>query len=88
MKADVKYRRRTQAERSAGTREKVIQAVIQCIAEEGLPNASAARIASGFLSLQAGRLDELPVVDAEGLLVGILDVQDLIQSGFSVFDDN
>jgi len=37
--------RHTQAERSSGTREKAIQAVIQCIAEEGLSNASAARIA-------------------------------------------
>lgn len=38
-------RRYTQAERSSGTREKAIQAVIRCIAEEGLSNASAARIA-------------------------------------------
>lgn len=40
-----KRARRTQAERSAGTRERVLQAVVECIAEEGLPKASAARIA-------------------------------------------
>jgi AcrR family transcriptional regulator len=38
-------RRRTQSERSALTREKVIQAVVECIVEEGLPNTTAARIA-------------------------------------------
>lgn len=32
------------------------------------------------------RIDELPVVDAEGLLVGMIDVQDLIARGFSLFD--
>jgi AcrR family transcriptional regulator len=38
-------RRRTQAERSALTREKVMQAVVECIVEEGLQNTTAARIA-------------------------------------------
>ncbi len=38
-------RRRTQAERSAATRERVIQAVSQCILAEGLANTTAARIA-------------------------------------------
>lgn len=71
MKADVKYRRRTQAERSAGTREKVIQAVIQCIAEEGLPNASVARIAEragvtwGAIAHQFG--------DKESLLLAVVE---------------
>ena len=37
-------KRRTQAERSASTREKVIQAVIDCIVEEGVQNTTAARI--------------------------------------------
>lgn len=71
MKADVKYRRRTQAERSAGTQEKVIQAVIECIAEEGLPNASAARIAEragvtwGAIAHQFG--------DKESLLLAVVE---------------
>lgn len=39
-------RRRTQEERSATTREKVIQAAIDCIVEEGLHNTTAARIAA------------------------------------------
>lgn len=38
--------RRTQEERSATTREKVINAAIDCIVEEGLHNATAARIAA------------------------------------------
>lgn len=38
--------RRTQEERSATTREKVINATIDCIVEEGLHNATAARIAA------------------------------------------
>jgi len=32
------------------------------------------------------RIDEMPVVDDEGRLVGMIDVQDLIAKGFSVFD--
>lgn len=39
-------RRRTQEERSAATRERVIQATIDCIVEEGLHNTTAARIAA------------------------------------------
>lgn len=81
MKADVempdiprpveKRRRRTQAERSADTREKVIQAVIQCIAEEGLVNTSAARIAEragvtwGAIAHQFG--------DKESLLLAVVE---------------
>lgn len=38
-------RRRTQSERSALTREKVMQAVVDCIAEEGIARTTAARIA-------------------------------------------
>ncbi|MBK7813965.1 MAG: TetR/AcrR family transcriptional regulator [Rhodocyclaceae bacterium] len=38
--------RRTQEERSATTREKVIRAAIDCIVEEGLHNTTAARIAA------------------------------------------
>jgi len=66
-----KRRRRTQAERSAGTREKVIQAVIECIAEEGLANATAARIAEragvtwGAIAHQFG--------DKEALLLAVVE---------------
>jgi AcrR family transcriptional regulator len=38
-------RRRTQSERSALTRERVLRAVVDCIAEEGLQKTTAARIA-------------------------------------------
>jgi len=37
--------RRSQAERSATTRDRVIQAVIECIVEEGIQNTTASRIA-------------------------------------------
>jgi arabinose-5-phosphate isomerase len=37
--------------------------------------------------MQQYRIDELPVVDAEGRLVGLIDVQDLVAKGFSAFDD-
>jgi len=66
-----KRRRRTQAERSAETREKVLQAVIDCIAEEGLPNASAIRIAEragvtwGAIAHQFG--------DKESLLLAVVE---------------
>ena len=66
-----KRRRRTQAERSAGTRDKVIQAVIQCISEEGLANTTAARIAEragvtwGAIAHQFG--------DKESLLLAVIE---------------
>lgn len=40
------HKRRTQEERSASTREKVISAAIDCIVEEGLHSTTAARIAA------------------------------------------
>ena len=58
-------RRRTQEERSATTREKVIQAAIDCIVEEGLHNTTAARIAArsgvpwGALAHQFGDKDSV-----------------------------
>jgi arabinose-5-phosphate isomerase len=47
----------------------------------------AAERATQALSLmQEHAIDELPVVDEEGRLVGMIDVQDLVARGFSVFD--
>jgi arabinose-5-phosphate isomerase len=37
-------------------------------------------------SMREHRIDELPVVDADDQLVGMIDVQDLISRGFSLFD--
>ena len=37
--------------------------------------------------MQEHRIDELPVVDGNGKLVGLIDVQDLIAKGFTVFDE-
>ena len=45
-------------------------------------------VAAAIRLIQAHGLDELPVVDEHERLVGMVDVQDLIQRGFSVFDDN
>jgi AcrR family transcriptional regulator len=69
--ASGRSRRRTQAERSARTREKVIQAVVDCIVEEGINNATAARIAErsgvtwGAIAHQFG--------DKESLLLAVVE---------------
>ena len=44
------------------------------------------RVAEALAMMRQYSIDELPVVDDEGTLVGLIDVQDLISSGFSVFD--
>ena len=44
-------------------------------------------VAAALPTMQQYRLDELPVVDENGRLVGLIDVQDLIAKGFSAFDD-
>jgi arabinose-5-phosphate isomerase len=44
-------------------------------------------VAAALPVMQQYRLDELPVVDEAGRLVGLIDVQDLIAKGFSAFDD-
>ncbi len=36
--------------------------------------------------MQKHRIDELPVVDAAKKVVGLIDIQDLIARGFTVFD--
>lgn len=45
-------------------------------------------VAVAIRLIQEYGLDELPVVDHHERLVGMVDVQDLLQRGFSVFDDN
>ncbi|UCC31048.1 MAG: KpsF/GutQ family sugar-phosphate isomerase [Phycisphaerales bacterium] len=37
--------------------------------------------------MQKHRIDELPVVDDNGRLAGLIDIQDLIAKGFTVFDE-
>lgn len=44
-------------------------------------------VAAALDAMQRHRIDELPVVDAAGRLVGLIDVQDLVAKGFSAFDD-
>ena len=69
--------RRTQEERSAATREKVIQATIDCIVEEGLHNTTAARITAhsgitwGAIAHQFGDKDSVlfAVVERNGEIV-------------------
>ena len=39
--------------------------------------------AEAFDILMQKRIDELPVVDAKGHLVGLLDVQDLLKAGLA-----
>ena len=44
------------------------------------------RVPDALELMRQYRVDELPVVGSEGQLLGLIDVQDLIASGFSVFD--
>jgi len=45
------------------------------------------RVADALALMRRHRIDELPVVDEEDRVAGLLDVQDLIAHGFSVFDE-
>ncbi len=44
------------------------------------------RVTEALHLMQKHTIDELPVVDRENRLVGMIDIQDLIARGFSVFD--
>lgn len=44
------------------------------------------RVTSALELMRKHAIDELPVVDEDGRLVGLIDIQDLISRGFSVFD--
>ena len=45
------------------------------------------RVAVPLRMMQQYGIDELPVVDEGGKLVGLIDIQDLVARGFSAFDD-
>jgi arabinose-5-phosphate isomerase len=45
------------------------------------------RVTEALRLMQKHAIDELPVVDDAGRLVGMIDVQDLIAKGFTVFDE-
>lgn len=45
------------------------------------------RVTDAMHIMQEHKIDELPVVDDDGRLVGLIDVQDLIAKGFTVFDE-
>ena len=45
------------------------------------------RVADALRAMRKPRIDELPVIDAADRVVGMIDIQDLIASGFSAFDD-
>jgi arabinose-5-phosphate isomerase len=44
-------------------------------------------VAAALRLMQPHRIDELPVVDDQHRLVGLVDIQDLVACGFSAFDD-
>ena len=46
-----------------------------------------ARVNDALQLMRKHAIDELPVVDDEARLVGLIDIQDLLAKGFSVFDD-
>ncbi|HUU86103.1 MAG TPA: KpsF/GutQ family sugar-phosphate isomerase [Phycisphaerae bacterium] len=45
------------------------------------------RVADALQVMRTPRIDELPVIDDADRAVGMIDIQDLIASGFSAFDD-
>ena len=53
--------------------------------ETQMDRASRASDAIGLM--QRHRIDEIPVVDADHRVVGVIDIQDLLAKGFSVFDN-
>jgi arabinose-5-phosphate isomerase len=44
------------------------------------------RVTEALLLMRQHAIDELPVVDQDGGLMGIIDIQDLVARGYSVFD--
>jgi arabinose-5-phosphate isomerase len=46
-----------------------------------------ARVTDALHLMQEHKIDELPVVDDDGRLTGLIDIQDLIARGFTVFDE-
>ncbi|MCB9849219.1 MAG: KpsF/GutQ family sugar-phosphate isomerase [Phycisphaerales bacterium] len=46
-----------------------------------------ALVADALRTMQQYKIDELPAVDAEHRLTGLIDIQDLVAHGFSSFDD-
>ena len=44
------------------------------------------RVTEALRLMQKHRIDELPVVDDDDRLVGLIDIQDLVAKGFTVFD--
>lgn len=43
-------------------------------------------VANALRTINQIHIDELPVIDDDGMLVGLIDIQDLVARGFSVFD--
>jgi CBS domain-containing protein len=44
-------------------------------------------VADALRTMQRYKIDELPAVDAEHRLMGLIDIQDLVACGFSTFDE-
>ena len=61
------------------------------IAEVMTQNPKSARtedlVADALRTMQRYKIDELPAVDGGGVLMGLIDIQDLMAYGFSAFDD-
>ena len=47
-----------------------------------------ARVNDALGLIRKYAIDELPVVDDEDRLVGMIDIQDLVAKGFSVFENS
>jgi arabinose-5-phosphate isomerase len=78
------FRLTLSAGESAGTADRpVSEVMIRSPKRVGVND----RVADALALMRRHRIDELPVVDEGDRLVGLLDVQDLIAHGFSVFDE-
>jgi arabinose-5-phosphate isomerase len=44
-------------------------------------------VGDALRTMQRYKIDELPAVDAEHHLTGLIDIQDLVARGFSTFDE-
>jgi arabinose-5-phosphate isomerase len=78
------FRLTLSAGESAGTADRpVIEVMIQSPKRVRVDD----RVADALTLMRRHRIDELPVVDEGDCVAGLLDVQDLIAHGFSVFDE-
>lgn len=61
--------------------------VIEIMTEDPKKVVTDTRVTEALSIMKQFAIDELPVVDGKGLLVGMIDIQDLLAKGFSVIEE-